>query len=63
MRRALETAAELDIRAALHEERLALLERLTAQGESRREDTAEEASRTLKECRAFLKRLAPELTA
>lgn len=63
MRRALETAAELDLRPALHEERLALLEKLAAQGESRREDIADEASRTLKDCRAFLKRLAPELAA
>ncbi|WP_156386058.1 hypothetical protein [Devosia sp. Root685] len=63
MRRALETAADLDIGAALHEERLVLLDTLSAQGESRREDIAEETSRTLKECRAFLKRLASELTA
>src|SRR5690606_12738905 len=47
MRRALETAAELDLRPVLHEERLALLEKLAAQGESRREDIADEASRTL----------------
>lgn len=63
MRRALETAATLDLRADLHNERLELLGTLSAQGESRREDIADEASRTLKECRAFLKRLASELAA
>lgn len=63
MRRALETAANLDLRADLHDERLELLGTLSAQGESRREDIADEASRTLKDCRAFLKRLASELAA
>jgi len=63
MRRALETAADLDLHPRLHEERLALLDTLTAQGESRREDIADEASRTLKECKVFLKRLASELAA
>ena len=63
MRRALETAANLDLRPALHEERLALLDMLSAQGESRREDIADAASRTLKDCRAFLKRLGSELAA
>lgn len=63
MRRALKTAADLDLRADLHDERLELLGTLSAQGESRREDIADEASRTLKECRAFLKRLASELAA
>jgi hypothetical protein len=63
MRRALETAADLDIRPTLHEERMALLATLSSQGDSRREDVVEAASRTLKECRAFLKRLASELTA
>jgi hypothetical protein len=63
MRRALVTAAELDIHPALHDERLALLDTLSAQGDSQREDIADEASRTLKECRAFLKRLASELAA
>jgi hypothetical protein len=63
MRRALETAADLDLHARLDEERLALLDTLSSQGESRREDIADEASRTLRDCRAFLKRLASELAA
>lgn len=62
MRRALETAADLDIRPALHEERMSLLDTLSSQGDSQREDVVEEAGQTLKECRAFLKRLASELT-
>lgn len=35
----------------------------SAQSKSKREDIADAASRTLKECRAFLKRLASELAA
>jgi len=63
MRRALETAADLEIGRTLHERRLALLDTLNEQGESLREDISDEASATLKECRAFLKSLAPLLSA
>lgn len=59
MRRALETAKELEIGKTLHQKRLALLETLKTQGESQREDIADNASATLKECRKFLKSLAP----
>lgn len=61
MRRALETEADLDLRADLHDERLTLLDTLSARAESQREDVANAASGTLKDCRAFLKRLASEL--
>lgn len=57
MRRALETAADLAIGEALHAERLDLLETLSAQAEGQREDIADDASRTLKACREFLRRL------
>ncbi|KFL29521.1 hypothetical protein JP75_20290 [Devosia riboflavina] len=57
MRRALVTAAELDIGEDLHGERLALLEQLATQADSLREDIGEEASKLLKACREFLRQL------
>jgi hypothetical protein len=62
MRQALETAADLDIEAVLHEERSGLLEALAELAEGGREDVGEAASQVLGECKAFLRRLAPHLT-
>jgi len=63
MRRALETAAELEIAETLHAERLALLATLSLLADSQREDVADEASTSLKDCRDFLRRLKSALAA
>jgi hypothetical protein len=63
MRSALVTAAELNISDALHQDRLALLERLAALADGQREDIGDEVSQTLKNCREFLRRLRSALAA
>ena len=62
MRQALETAAEMDLGPALHQERQALLAQIAEQAESGREDIADIASATLAEAKAFLRCLAPALS-
>ena len=57
MRRAFETAEGLGLSEAHEAERQVLLEALTVHAESRREDITDAASRTLKACREFLRRL------
>lgn len=63
MRQALETAADLELEAALHDERRILLDRIAAQAESGQEMVIATASSALAEAKAFLKRLAPEIAA
>ena len=63
MRRALVTAAELDIGEALHEERVGLLAEISKHADSRREDIGEEASRSLKACREYLRGLRSAIVA
>lgn len=62
MRQALVTAAELDLEAELHGERQALLDRIADLAESGREDAGDPAVLALADAKAFLRRLAPELT-
>ncbi len=61
MRQALETAADMEIGAELHEQRAMLLAQIADHAESGREDIAEAASATLAAAKAFLRRLAPAL--
>lgn len=63
MRRALVTAEELDIGDDLHKERTSLLATLALHADSYSEDIADQAGQTLKDCRAFLKRLKSALAA
>lgn len=61
MRQALDTAAELPLDAALHEERQALLTTLAEQADGGNGDIGGTASLTLAEAKSFLRRLAPAL--
>ncbi|WP_052951386.1 hypothetical protein [Devosia soli] len=63
MRRAFVTAADLEIDAALHKERLSLLASLSAQADTYSEENAAAVDQTLKDCRAFLRRLRTALAA
>ena len=62
MRQALTTAAELDLVAGLHGERQVLLTRIVDLAESGDEEVGEAAAMALSDAKAFLRRLAPELT-
>ncbi|MBE7733011.1 hypothetical protein [Devosia faecipullorum] len=62
MRQALTTAAELDLGTGLHGERQVLLTRIAALAESGDEEAGEAAAMALADAKAFLRRLAPELT-
>ena len=62
MRQALTTAAELDLEAGLHGERQVLLTRIAGLAESGDEAAGPAASMALADAKAFLRRLAAELT-